>query len=380
MKKTVLNIFTLRLNENRIYGLDILRALAILFVMLGHSQLLVTPNAAKFLHNFVLDGVSIFFVLSGFLIGQILIKTITKEAFDLKKLKNFWIRRWFRTLPNYFLVLTLLLLLHTVFLPSFKTSQFWNYYFFAQNIFTKHPTFFPEAWSLSIEEWFYLLIPVLLFLWINAFKLKPRLSVLLTAICLLLACTLFRYHRFSTMEITSLVEWDRVFRKQVFTRLDSIMFGVIGAYAFVFHRNLWLRYKLQSFLLGIVLLILAKYLLVQSITLGLYRCVFSFSVTSIGTLLLLPLLSQIKSGKGFVFKGFTYISLISYSMYLINLTLIQSWVLNNLNWDWLMAYSKPLAMAIKLFAYWGGTIALSILLFKYYELPFTKLRERFSAG
>ena len=100
---------TIEISDKRIYGLDILRALAILFVVVGHGKFLL-PTKLYFLHEaFVFDGVSIFFVLSGFLIGGILIKLLDKSQPAKELLVDFWIRRWFRTLPNYFLVLFILL-------------------------------------------------------------------------------------------------------------------------------------------------------------------------------------------------------------------------------------------------------------------------------
>ena len=92
--------------HNRIYGLDILRAFAILFVLYSHAFFLIMDHVNERVYNLLsLDGVTLFFVLSGFLIGGILIRTIENKGFGFKELLNFWTRRWFRTLPNYFLML-----------------------------------------------------------------------------------------------------------------------------------------------------------------------------------------------------------------------------------------------------------------------------------
>jgi peptidoglycan/LPS O-acetylase OafA/YrhL len=89
--------------NKRIFGLDILRASAILFVMLSHSRAFIDPHAGTYYYGlFILDGVDLFFVLSGFLIGGILIRTINDKGLTWVQLTNFWTRRWFRTLPNYF--------------------------------------------------------------------------------------------------------------------------------------------------------------------------------------------------------------------------------------------------------------------------------------
>ena len=102
------------LAERRIYGLDILRSVAILSVIYDHGYHIVSSRVSQesYWRFFYLDGVTLFFVLSGFLIGGIFIKKVTQPGYDTKQLFNFWIRRWFRTLPNYYLVLVVLITLH----------------------------------------------------------------------------------------------------------------------------------------------------------------------------------------------------------------------------------------------------------------------------
>ena len=92
-------------SNSRVFGLDILRALAILFVVLEHGNLLLPLQISSVIHFVIFDGVTLFFVLSGFLIGGILLKTLNKQDHTPKTIFNFWKRRWFRILPNYFLIL-----------------------------------------------------------------------------------------------------------------------------------------------------------------------------------------------------------------------------------------------------------------------------------
>src|SRR4051812_29833906 len=101
--------FSILDNNKRIYGLDILRTFAILSVIYEHGYRLLNPSIISWNQYdfFVFDGVSIFFVLSGYLIGQILIKLFQRDV-SRKDIYNFWIRRWCRTLPAYFLVLSIL--------------------------------------------------------------------------------------------------------------------------------------------------------------------------------------------------------------------------------------------------------------------------------
>ena len=377
-----MKIFHLPISKNRIYGLDILRALAILFVVYGHTiPFVIKVWPKKWLTIPVLDGVSIFFVLSGFLIGGILIKNFENKKATPSLLFNFWIRRWFRTLPNYFLVFGLLFIAQGLILNKTSFSDSWPYLFFSQNLFSSHPLFFPEAWSLSVEEWFYILIPILLMLF-RKMKLSVKSSSLLLILLFLLGSLLIRYLRFEEIENVSFKEWDNLFRKQVFTRLDSIMFGLLGAWFFYYFKNFWVRNKRAFLVLGILFMALHKSLIYFRLDLGftynVYYCVWSFSLISLATLLFIPFLGEIKTGSGRIFRNISRISLISYSMYLVNLTLVQELILRALYKIWPLNYSQFTSLVYFALA-WIFTILISILLYKYFEVPTTKLREKWAA-
>src|SRR6478736_463243 len=108
LTQRIFNIFKLSPDySKRVFGLDLMRALAIIFVVMGHESMLEKANT-NFPWIRMLNGVELFFVLSGFLIGGILIKTFnSSDSFGIETIGDFWIRRWFRTLPNYYLVLVL---------------------------------------------------------------------------------------------------------------------------------------------------------------------------------------------------------------------------------------------------------------------------------
>ncbi len=367
------SILKIELSPKRIFGLDLLRAFAILFVILAHGSYLLPEGLAGINGFFVFDGVSIFFVLSGFLIGGIFITLIEKNELNKTMLLNFWKRRWFRTLPTYFLVLTILVILHVISTGNFNFLRIGSYYIFSQNLVQVHPDFFPEAWSLSVEEWFYLTMPLLIAMLIWFFKITPKKSVLLVALIIIPAVALFRYYRFMHTPVIGIYEYDSVFRRQVITRLDALMFGVLGAYIHFYHFTKWIRYKNILFVTGIVLFLVSKFYFTNIS--GLFSAVFSFTFISIATLLLLPFLNGLKSGKGFLYKGITYISLISYSMYLLNLSVIKMWIIDSIPWTSIFS-NNHLLIIIRYGLYWCLVIVLSILLYKYFEIPMTKLREK----
>ena len=125
--------------KNRIFSLDVARTIAILFVVLTHSAALFPSlNQAyrPLIRYFLgLQGVELFFVLSGFLIGTILIKTYEQtDNFDFTVVKIFWKKRWFRTLPNYYLFLAIYYFFAFV---KNKALGDGSYLFFLQNFSRK---------------------------------------------------------------------------------------------------------------------------------------------------------------------------------------------------------------------------------------------------
>jgi len=154
-------------SETRVIGLDLLRACSIMFVLFSHGGGFLLRKYHDLLIPIVylgVIGVEIFFILSGYLIGTIIIKTF-KESYTHEKAFTFLIRRWFRTIPNYLLFLTINLIVLFALKSPFEFEKFLitisTYLTFTQNFFTyRNETFFPESWSLAIEEWFYVIIIV----------------------------------------------------------------------------------------------------------------------------------------------------------------------------------------------------------------------------
>ncbi|HYG50525.1 MAG TPA: acyltransferase, partial [Flavobacteriales bacterium] len=210
--------------ENRNFGLDLFRAIAILCVVLVHSSQFLNGTVLDGFPFFrMVDGVDLFFVLSGFLIGGILLKEINKPGtFGTKQLFNFWKRRWFRTLPAYYLVLIVNYFFVKYALIAGDLNQFsWKNFVFLHNFAQPAVDFFWESWSLSVEEWFYLLSPVLLIVCLKFFS--PKNAFVTVTILMLLFSTLYRI-AIRTNDINHF--WfDVTFRKMVVTRLDSIAFG-----------------------------------------------------------------------------------------------------------------------------------------------------------
>ncbi|MDB5933015.1 MAG: acyltransferase [Massilia sp.] len=141
----------------RVHGLDTLRALAIGLVVLHHYTLFVgSDDTFGWVGRIGWVGVDLFFALSGYLIGnQIFAAMRSPQGLSLG---HFYGRRLLRTLPNFYAVLALYFLW-----PRFRGHQdlrpLWEFLTFTLNINFEPGTAFSHAWSLCIEEQFYLLLP-----------------------------------------------------------------------------------------------------------------------------------------------------------------------------------------------------------------------------
>ena len=150
-------------------GLDGLRALAVIAVLLFHAELFWSP--VRFAGGFL--GVDVFFVLSGYLITSLLLAERGRGGgIDVRA---FWLRRARRLLPAVVLLIIGLLVYAAIFLPddvaglrvdvlaAFAYVTNWYLIFDHQSYFESwgRPSLLQHLWSLAIEEQFYLLWPLL---------------------------------------------------------------------------------------------------------------------------------------------------------------------------------------------------------------------------
>ena len=371
MQKT--NFFSINI-QNRVFGLDILRFASIFFVIYAHAFPLLEGTIDAKLYGSISpvnDAVSIFFVLSGFLIGRILLKIFVEKEVSSKIVINFWVRRWFRTLPAYFCTIAILLIISSL-NGIFPESFSWKYLVFLQNFKTTIPAFFVESWSLTIEEWFYLLFPIVLFMVLKS-SILDRKSTFLFVIGLFIILPIFYKLRRSLM-LNSLNPSDLpLFTQQVLTRIDSIVYGVLGAYIKYFYPVFWKKIKFGA--LAAMFGVYFGLRLTSFHPFGLYAQVFSAAVESILILLSFPFFDAIKFGKGFVFKVITWISIISYSLYLLNLSVVFNFVIPALKANVNFLKYSPIGTYI---TYFTVTVFLAYLLHIFCEKPMMQLRDKLS--
>src|SRR4029450_3826957 len=146
-------------NRERQPGLDLLRALAIIVVVVYHAALFGFKLPGR-VDRFGWIGVDLFFVLSGYLIGGQLLAPLARE--QSIKLGRFFARRVFRIMPAYFAVLAVYFLLPSWREYSEMSQPLWKFLLSVQNIALHGGTAFSHAWSLAVEDQFYLALPFLL--------------------------------------------------------------------------------------------------------------------------------------------------------------------------------------------------------------------------
>jgi peptidoglycan/LPS O-acetylase OafA/YrhL len=293
------------------------------------------------------------------------------NSFGIKEIYNFWIRRWFRTLPNYYLVLILNIIVVYFGLINEDLSQFsWKFFLFLQNFSQPLVGFFWESWSLSVEEWFYILFPVILasfYFLFRRFKVSKKYIFLYSIILFLILSFLLRAFYASKFEVDDFWLDVRVF-KVVIYRLDGIALGLLAAFIKHWYPSFWHKSRNVSFVLGIIICYVVLYTVWapnEFIT-----KVFKISFQSIGCFLLLPKFDSMKTAPPLVTKVVTHISLISYSMYLLNLALVAEVIQTN------FPPKDKFGAWVLYVVYWIAVIVFSTLLYKYYERPIMNLRDK----
>ena len=181
--------------SRKIRSLDGLRAISICMVLIGHLSPYLPANITnsiffKFISNGTL-GVSIFFVISGYLITKLLIQEKNKTG-DVS-LKNFYTRRVLRIFPIFYLYILLVIIIKMFFFSNivdnyteigFAAMYLWNY----KHIFNVNGdagNYLNHYWSLSMEEQFYLLWPI-------AFIKIKRKHLIKTVILIIICMPLIR--------------------------------------------------------------------------------------------------------------------------------------------------------------------------------------------
>lgn len=347
--------------------LDGFRGYAILLVVLSHLYL--APMDVAFL------GVTLFFYVSGLLITKLMIVEFSKTG--TVKLGEFYIRRLLRLYP----ALVLMLIVSIIVLIINGYAVIWTdimaglFYFTNYYLVYFHPPV-PDTqyllvskilWSLSVEEHFYMLFP-LLFITFFSEKHKKLLYILVILLFVFLGIRLFTY--FTSPGGTT------VFQITYYTthcRADSILYGCVSALLLYKYDVKWYQALLRSQ----VVFVLAFLLLVFTVVFNqlFFQTTIKYSLQGLAFAIMIPSFAVLHT-KGFVHslvdnKVMVFIGKLCYSLYLFH------WVALKIGNLYNNAPNKDLtwyAITVSL------TIGLSLGSYYLVERPFVALRRKFGSN
>ena len=221
--------------------MDTLRSAAILLVFMSHYYGFVSDNATFGIFSILgWAGVDLFFVLSGYLIGDQILSGLAQGK-ELS-LPAFYKRRLLRTLPNYWVVLGLYSAF-PVFMGGNQPPPLWRFLTFTQNILLKPGTAFSHAWSLCVEEQFYLLLPLLCLLFVRTGRSRRAAWIALGVLLMIgIAARWYYWSQYGLAAADGTYArspyYGRVYYGSI-SRFDEFLPGVALAFAKNFHPAVW---------------------------------------------------------------------------------------------------------------------------------------------
>jgi peptidoglycan/LPS O-acetylase OafA/YrhL len=361
--------------QHKLFGLDHLRAIAILLVFVFHYGIIFpSPEWVSTIGKFGWTGVDLFFVLSGYLISSQLFLKISQG----KKISfpEFFTKRFFRIIPAYLVVVAIYFLL-----PSFREREapapLWKYLSFTQNIgldISKQGTF-SHAWSLCIEEQFYLLLPLILMTLVYCKAIKKGYWLLLF---LFIAGLATRLYCWQTLVVPFIdddnfrMHWYKWLYYPTFSRLDGLLTGVSIA-ALLQFRPKFKAWILQSgnlvLLAGLLIFAIAYFVCGDEQSFG--ASVFGFTLVDLaygfvvlGAICNSSILYKFKS------KITTTIANLSYALYLTHKIAI------HLTQEYFSKLNIEKDSSLMFFICIVTSLLVALLMNKLVEKPFLKLREK----
>lgn len=370
--------------------LDGLRALAMLLVLWWHSSQWagnMAPIDGKMsvayfqVSIFGACGVSLFFVLSGFLITGILM--------DLSKHKNclkiFYIRRSLRIFPLYYFSLIILMIMSLLYYSDYNYSDhIYSYIFYFQNLKglywgdspfrDENWLLFEHFWSLAVEEQFYLLWPLFFLFIYRHLNFYMALSVMILLIALSL------YVRF---DMTSEGEW-RFAHISTLSRINALIFGAVLVYTLKVKPDIFKCFqKISDIVTPLFPIVIIIFILYVS-QLGELFLVYSKYIILLGDIFSLFLLLYVlnRSSREGVIQSilcsrfFKFFAQISYGFYVFHipvLTVMQYHLQDYTSWNYWSYH------AFLFFLGGGITLVISWLSYRYFEKPILNLKHKYAA-
>jgi peptidoglycan/LPS O-acetylase OafA/YrhL len=331
----VRRFFALELLDNRYPHLHGLRVLAIVSVVQFHvTSIFALEQSIRLDRDWVLSslavffGMDLFFILSGFLIGSILLYSLKHQESQKHPIRRFYLRRIFRTFPSYYVVLTVLALTYKLG-PLQKKHLVWEY-LYGTNFFStaRFDTLMFWGWSLSLEEQFYLVVPLLFFLlrFMKSDFQRIGFLVALWASALVVRLAIYFLHEGPWIDVFL---YGALYFK-TYTRFDTLVTGIILAVVHDRFREPIGRWLMHPFNRALVALpsMLLLWMLVRPLTFAAGNLNFFhvFAWGTITTLMYMGFLLLLLHGHGPVHAFlsapiFRKIATLGYGVYLVHIPL-----------------------------------------------------------
>jgi peptidoglycan/LPS O-acetylase OafA/YrhL len=352
----------------RLIGIDMLRGIAVTLVIFRHFDFI------DLLGRFGWAGVDLFFVLSGFLVSGLLFKEYQK--FGNIKPWLFLIRRGFKIYPLFYTLMAvtwLKAILVSIFNLqgnlNFSTKTFLAELFFVQNYFDR---IWKHTWSLAIEEHFYLLLTLLIFLLVRYKQLENRNLFNAFSIFLFVATLGLRLYNAT---INNFSYDSHIFPSHL--RFDSLFFGVFLAYNYYFNKDTFLdifHKHRQSFRILAVLFVLPGFIWeIQSFfmsTVGLTLLYLGFGLILIDVFLHEQYFLKFHWAISPLSKFFAFVGFYSYSIYLWHIP-VKVYILKTINnyigLDW--------PISIQFIFYFSLCLFVGYFFSRLIEVPMLRFRD-----
>jgi len=347
-------------------SLDFVRGAAAFAVAIPHYLTLNAPFQ-PFAEASAIAGVEVFFVLSGFVLAPQIVDWVVGQPW--RNLGVFLVRRWMRTIPSYVVALIVIALIT----GNFLTADFVRYLLYVENLFVSanRTDFYPVAWSLAVEEWFYALFAPALFVVAMLLKRRDRGFEAAFAILVIIVVSALRF-------VLAPHDWDLNVRRVTLFRIDSIVWGFLLYLAIERIRPLALddpggRKRLRA-LIALFFVIVPAELAVAIWAVGgsaSAQQAFPFVSAAFGMVCVGGFQQAEGAFRGRFIRGLSfYLGRISYSVYLFHLIIVMALKP--------MIASAPLALQLAI--YLAVIFVLSTIFFAGFERPILAARPYYTAA
>jgi peptidoglycan/LPS O-acetylase OafA/YrhL len=385
--------------EKKIFfnGLNELRAFAALAVIWHHIELFKSGDHigslfgsgyfSYFISNIGENGVHLFFVLSGFLITFLLLKE--KEKHSTVLFKKFYLRRIFRIWPLYYLIVIIGFILIPFLAHTFDIFERVPFYYelisnpknYSLNSALLYLLFLPnlaklyfrvpgcsQAWSVGVEEQFYILWPLLIYV----FARKKIVWVFVLLLLIFIFSHVFiqpdSFHLLPKNSSFTVMLTPRIYLILKILPIEYMTIGAVGGYLYAYHKD-----KVNDF---------SKSKYTYFLILGLIFVLLFFLITSkyfqniiLSFLFLSLILITVDDDNSVVFRNklMSYLGTISYGIYMYHPFVMF------LVFPFVNTYLKDNIIGYNVFVYGlvvGLTLIISHLSYKFIELRFIKYKDK----